>query len=90
MFFSGSHEMQTRILWFVVRGYIVVLLYLQVALLLAGNGIATFPWGVLALGPNEFADQGIVFVLAIPGLFGVYLVNRRRGRESGQQIPKTA
>ena len=82
--------MQTRTLWFAVRGYIVVLLYLQVALLLAGNGIATFPWGVLSLGPKEFADQGVIFVLSIPGLLGVYVVNRRRGRESGQQIPKTA
>jgi hypothetical protein len=81
--------MQTRTRWFAVRGYIVVLLYLQVALLLAGNGIATFPWGVLALGPMEFADQGVIFVLTIPGLFGVYVVNRRGGRESRQQIPKT-
>ena len=48
---TGSHDMQTRALWFAVRGYIVVLLYLQVALLLAGNGIATFPWG----GPSAWS-----------------------------------
>ncbi|HVH15140.1 MAG TPA: hypothetical protein VNA15_05410 [Candidatus Angelobacter sp.] len=78
--------MQTRTLLLAVRGYIVVLLYLQVALILAGNGIATFPWGVLTLGPKDqgiifFADQGIIFVLTVPGVLGMYLVNARRRLE---------
>src|SRR6266571_3777461 len=58
-----KNPMQTRTLWFVVRLYFVVLIYLQVTLLLATNGIATFPWGVLTLGPHEFVNQGIVFAL---------------------------
>jgi hypothetical protein len=66
---------------FAVRGYFVVLLYLQVALLLAGTGIATFPWGVLTVGTQEFVDQGIIFVLAIPGVLGLYIVNTRRRLE---------
>ena len=60
------------------------MIYLQVTLLLAGNGIATFPWGLLTIGPQAFVDQGIIFVLAIPGLLGMYIVNKRRRLESRQ------
>ena len=81
--------MQTRTLWFVVRLYFVVLIYLQVTLLLATNGIATFPWGVLTLGPHEFVNQGIVFALALPGFVGMYIVNKKRRFES-RQPGKTA
>jgi hypothetical protein len=80
--------MQTRTLWFAVRIYFVALIYLQVALLLAGNGIATFPWGVLTLGPREFGDQGVIFLLAIPGFLGVYIVNARRRIESRHSTAK--
>ncbi len=73
--------MQTRTLLFAVRGYVVVLLYLQVALLLVGNGIGTFPWGVLNVGSQEFVDQGIIFLLAIPGILGMYIAYTRRSRE---------
>ena len=81
--------MKARTLWFGVRGYFVILIYLQVALLPAGNGIATFPWGVLTLGPREFADQGIIFVLTIPGFIGIYIVNTRRRLEGRQPVAKS-
>ena len=81
--------MQTRTLLFGVRGYVVVLLYLQVALFLAGTGIATFPWGVLTVGPQEFVDQGIMFVLAIPGLLGLYIVSTRRRLEREKRPVRT-
>ena len=81
--------MRTRNIWFGVRVYLVILIYLQVALLLAGNGVATFPWGALTLGPKEFVDQGIIFVMTIPGLLGVYVVNTRRRLESSQPTAKT-
>jgi hypothetical protein len=78
-----GNDMRTRTLWFIVRIYFVLLIYLEVALILAGNGIATFPWGSLELGPKEFADQGVMFMLAVPGLLGTYIVNKKRRIESG-------
>jgi len=81
--------MQTRTLWFIVRIYLVLLIYLEIALILAGNGIATFPWGVLTLGPREFLDQGIMFSLAVPGLLGTYIVNKRRRLGNGQPTSQT-
>ena len=76
--------MQTRTLWFGVRSYFVLLIYLQVTLVLALNGIATFPWGLLTIGPQMFVDQGIIFALTIPGLLGRYIVDKRRRLKSGQ------
>ena len=71
-----------------VRIYFVIFIYLQVALLFAGNGVAIFPWGVLSLGPREFADQGVIFVLTVPGLLGAYAVSTRRRIESEQVTSK--
>jgi len=80
--------MRTRTLLLAVRGYIVVLLYLQVTLLLAGFGTPILPWGVITVGPSEFVDQGIIFVLEVPGLLGMYLVNARRRLEEHSLVEK--
>jgi hypothetical protein len=76
--------LQVRTLWFAVRVYYIILIYLQVALLLAGNGMAIFPWGAVALGPRLFGYQGIIFVLGFLGLVGVYIVDKKRIAEGRQ------
>jgi hypothetical protein len=71
-------RLQAQTLWFAVRVYFLTLIYLQVALILAGNGIAIFPWGAVTLGPRLFGYQGIIFVLSFLGLFGSYIVNKKK------------
>ena len=80
--------MRTRTLLFAVRAYTVVLLYLQMALLLAMFGAPILPWGVVTVGPLEFVDQGVIFVPAVPGILGMYLVNARRRLEEHRLAEK--
>jgi hypothetical protein len=75
-------RLKARTLWFVVRVYGIILIYLQVALLVAGNGMAIFPWGAVTLGPRLFGYQGIIFVLGFLGLVGSYIADRKKETES--------
>jgi hypothetical protein len=84
-----SLRVRSRTLLFVVRVYLVFLIYLQVGLMLAMSGVSAFPWTILTVGPRLFADQSIIFALAVLGLLGMYLVNSKGRIESQPPTAKT-